>query len=307
MGRGAISKRSWSQTMNDSSTDPQTMISNKKQKFEETAKAANFSVSFEEYLKNVLEKAIPHFSVEAELFAKEETIRKMENHMANVPEHLKKAFAMEERISSEKRNLLKLLSKRYRLLNPVSLCPSLYSEVLANAIAENSAVMPDYEKAKKIITTIFNVGMSGKDGFFAMAQLFKKLRTLFFADNFAGIKFECSYFDFPLIVNNSKEIKDLLLKILEMGIPHVTKVHFSTSSRPWVQLFFAILAKHPQQTKLDIHGNVGADFVVPRTVEKLARRGVMIGLRSQTHVGKYKMHISQIGNNKFCSQWSYQD
>uniref|UniRef100_A0AC34R2T3 Uncharacterized protein n=1 Tax=Panagrolaimus sp. JU765 TaxID=591449 RepID=A0AC34R2T3_9BILA len=199
----------------------------------------------------------------------EESLRKMKV-VGNPGDHAtrRKIKTMEKKLLKKKTNVLKLQSQKNRLLNPVSLCPDLYFDVLVNAIASQSSV----SGVKKI--NIFEYAKVGEEGVAAVCQLLKKAERLTLSNSicfgFSSLRIGQYFLDARLAPQIALE------NFIRNAAPNLSFVEFNYGSEKYSDAFFDALSKESNQTILEIHNLPKVNDITKLALENLAQKKVLV-------------------------------
>uniref|UniRef100_A0AC34RC88 F-box protein n=1 Tax=Panagrolaimus sp. JU765 TaxID=591449 RepID=A0AC34RC88_9BILA len=192
-----------------------------------------------------------------------------------------KISELERTLSWKKQNVLMLQSTKNRLLNPVSLSPSLYSEILFNVAGCNVRnICKSYNNEsrkfgwKQIMLNVIKFGLSGKENIVALVQMFEHATTLNFSCDVFRFYFETKWTTFVLY--NCELIGDWLVQLIKVATPNVKKIEFGKEKL--FDSFFDALSKDSRQKKLKMVGLYKLDDTVTTVLQNLVEKGVRIKL-----------------------------
>uniref|UniRef100_A0AC34QAJ4 Uncharacterized protein n=1 Tax=Panagrolaimus sp. JU765 TaxID=591449 RepID=A0AC34QAJ4_9BILA len=217
-------------------------------------------------------------------------------------EKIVKISELETMLFLKKQNALKLQSQKNRLLNPVSLCPDLYLDVLLNVAGHHVRDILRFHGnlslqfgKRQIMLNVIKFGLSGKENMAALVQMFEQhATTLNFREKYIDwlvqmfehattsdsscdalcFEFEIKWTKFDLY--HCELLGDWLVQLVKVATPNVTKIEFGEEK--WCDLVFDVLSKDSRQKKLKMIGLCKLDDTVKTVLQNLVEKGVRIKL-----------------------------
>uniref|UniRef100_A0AC34QC35 Uncharacterized protein n=1 Tax=Panagrolaimus sp. JU765 TaxID=591449 RepID=A0AC34QC35_9BILA len=176
----------------------------------------------------------------------------------------------------DKMNLLKLQSEKNRLLNPVRLCPDLYSDILA-------AIVRNHRNFDEII----KFAMVGEEALVSIVSLFQEAEELNLHKQVRfGFGNQLSDYNYYSIFCDGSH--NFVKKLATVAIPFVKRVSFGGNNEKWQDFCFEVLSKDSRQKELEISGLEKVDGLVKMALKNLVEKGVLI---------KFKFDENQIWND----------
>uniref|UniRef100_A0AC34Q0C5 DUF38 domain-containing protein n=1 Tax=Panagrolaimus sp. JU765 TaxID=591449 RepID=A0AC34Q0C5_9BILA len=170
---------------------------------------------------------------------------------------------MVKQVEVSKKCILKIQSKKNRLLRPVQLCSTLYGDIFNTGLQ-----FKPFEHLEKLLP-LFLIGKEAKNG---LVQVLKHYDQLTFTDH--NICFRSLS---KVIFADYSKFSTMLVQLLA---PYVTKVCFDGEvPANYQRLFFENLSKNQYQRKLTIRNLKKVDGFVIEAVKKLNEKNIFVTLK----------------------------